>query len=299
VAYTSEVSDSCLFVFSQTTQTQNTSLRSPIDPKADTKKKKKKMASSTKEKAPMPRNQLIFDPWNSASTGHQRSDAAYNANSTGPWRAVRTKKLTGQFRGEARPASEPRPGFFNPAVEAEPEPEPDPLPLPLTDKKNSIFTNLTFYINGSTYPLISDRRLKSLLCQHGGCIALGLARRSVTHVILGTQSARTSLAAGKRQKEIVTAGKGVKFVRAEWYVVITTNPLCILGFFSDGFFLVPKGLLNVSRPGGDCLRRDSRWRMSMLFLLLLLQGLRVCISGRQRGRGVCMECFELGNGLNE
>lgn len=95
-----------------------------------------------------------------------------------------------------------------------------------------IFTSLTFYINGSTYPTISDHKLKRLLADEGGNISLYLARKSVTHVILGAAAAGANgvgrktgglLSAGKMQKEILSKtsgfGKGVKYVNVEWCVV--------------------------------------------------------------------------------
>lgn len=84
-----------------------------------------------------------------------------------------------------------------------------PPPLP------QIFHNLAIYLNGSTLPLISDHKLKTLFVAHGGSVCLGLARRTVTHVILGD----TGLAAGKIQKEVRNIrGEKVKYVTAQWVV---------------------------------------------------------------------------------
>jgi hypothetical protein len=96
-----------------------------------------------------------------------------------------------------------------------------------------IFHSLTFFINGSTFPLISDHKLRHIVAEHGGALSISLARRSVTHVIIAApsdlSSAGTSsgarctggggLSAAKLQKEIKTAagkGKGVKFVGVDW-----------------------------------------------------------------------------------
>ncbi|PSK46265.1 DNA repair protein REV1 [Elsinoe australis] len=137
------------------------------------------------------------------------------------------------------------------------QPKPDHLELthrtlntqiPDTDPQSSppsaptppqIFTNLTIYINGSTYPLISDHKLRHLLATHGANLSISLGRRTVTHVILGIPSsalassfastpnvsgrgAGGALAAGKIQKEIQrvrsAGGKGVRYVSAEWVV---------------------------------------------------------------------------------
>jgi len=107
-----------------------------------------------------------------------------------------------------------------------------------------IFQGLTIYINGSTYPLISDHKLKHLLVTHGANLSITPARRTVSHIILGvnisTKSSHRSdnndshddttalnkagggLAASKIHKEIekvrLAAGKGVKYVSAEWVV---------------------------------------------------------------------------------
>ncbi|KAL9096488.1 MAG: hypothetical protein Q9165_001485 [Trypethelium subeluteriae] len=88
-----------------------------------------------------------------------------------------------------------------------------------------IFRNLTFYINGSTMPLISDHKLKHLISSHGGNLSVALGRRTVTHVIVGVpcssksdvQGSGGGLAASKIQKEIMRVrGKGVKFVGVDW-----------------------------------------------------------------------------------
>ncbi|GAM35603.1 hypothetical protein TCE0_017r04058 [Talaromyces pinophilus] len=101
-------------------------------------------------------------------------------------------------------------------------------------ERKGIFTSLTFYINGSTYPTISDHKLKRLLADEGGNISLYLARKSVTHVILGAAAAAAAgangvgrktgglLSAGKMQKEVLSKtsgyGKGVKYVNVEWVI---------------------------------------------------------------------------------
>ncbi|PGH14784.1 hypothetical protein AJ79_02800 [Helicocarpus griseus UAMH5409] len=94
---------------------------------------------------------------------------------------------------------------------------------PPVSRNNGIFANLTIYVNGST-SLISDHKLKHLLVSNGANISLTLARRSITHVILGrpnkNQKGKGSgggLAATKLQQEIQrVGGKGVKFVGVEW-----------------------------------------------------------------------------------
>ncbi|KIX94296.1 uncharacterized protein Z520_10006 [Fonsecaea multimorphosa CBS 102226] len=97
------------------------------------------------------------------------------------------------------------------------------LPLPLPPPQSQppqIFRNLTMYLNGSSFPVISDHKLKHLFAQHGGNTSISLGRRTVTHVILGSNAAGGGgLAGGKIQKEVaLVRGKGVKYVTAQWVV---------------------------------------------------------------------------------
>ncbi|EEH38778.2 hypothetical protein PAAG_08505 [Paracoccidioides lutzii Pb01] len=102
----------------------------------------------------------------------------------------------------------------------------------LASTTKGIFTNLTIYVNGSTYPLISDHKLKHLLVSNGANVTFALARLTVTHVILGRPNrnkngsgAGGGLAATKLQWEIQRkGGKGVKFVGVEWFVHATLSP---------------------------------------------------------------------------
>lgn len=87
-----------------------------------------------------------------------------------------------------------------------------------------LFDGVTVYVNGSTFPLVSDHRLKQLISENGGNMSLNLGRRKVTHVIIGRPNGSTEgkgtgggLAAGKLEKEIrKIGGCGVKFVSVEW-----------------------------------------------------------------------------------
>lgn len=119
-----------------------------------------------------------------------------------------------------------------PISTSEPEPEPEfepehPRQKHITTSPNNapppkIFTGTTIYINGSTLPQISDHKLKSLLSAHGATIAIAMARRTVSHVIIGQpgtagQGCGGGLAAGKLQREIERGGwKGVKVVGVDW-----------------------------------------------------------------------------------
>lgn len=101
-------------------------------------------------------------------------------------------------------------------------------------RSRKVFDGLCFYINGSTAPTVSDHRLKHLIAENGGQVAIGLARKTVTHVVLGAPrdascpSGGTSnngghgrcgggLSAAKLQNEVRRiGGQPVKYVTAEW-----------------------------------------------------------------------------------
>lgn len=90
------------------------------------------------------------------------------------------------------------------------------------NRQTGVFDRLVIYINGSTYPTISDHKLKHLLAENGARVSIHLGRRSVTHVILGKPTGQDSgagggLAGGKMEKEIRRIGGcGVKYVGVEW-----------------------------------------------------------------------------------
>lgn len=114
---------------------------------------------------------------------------------------------------------------------------PPPTPAPKSDSKptldqpqktatkspsSNLFAGTTIYINGSTLPQISDHKLKALLAAHGATIAIAMARKTVSHIIIGQpgttgQGAGGGLAAGKLQSEIERGGwKGVRIVSVDW-----------------------------------------------------------------------------------
>ncbi|KAG9250499.1 uncharacterized protein F5Z01DRAFT_683890 [Emericellopsis atlantica] len=205
--------------------------------------------------AAKPRYGKNFDPWNSSGTGHQRPDNT-PGSSTG-WRESRSRKLTSQFRaggsGGQRLGDTWGPGAegFDKGIGAVVE-EPkgrsviDMLMRPasrestpkLTEEvgkgeveheeaeekeaKKGIFQGVVVYVNGSTFPHISDHKLKQVLSENGGQMAIHLGRRKVTHVIVGRPNsagygAGGGLAGGKLDKEIrKMRGVGVKFVGVEW-----------------------------------------------------------------------------------
>lgn len=87
-----------------------------------------------------------------------------------------------------------------------------------------LFDGVTVYVNGSTFPLVSDHRLKQLITENGGNMSLHMGRRKVTHVIVGRPNGSSrgdgtggGLSAGKHEREIRRVGGcGVKFVGVEW-----------------------------------------------------------------------------------
>ncbi|KAJ5178880.1 hypothetical protein N7492_002090 [Penicillium capsulatum] len=91
---------------------------------------------------------------------------------------------------------------------------------------STIFSGTTIFINGSTLPQISDIKLRHLLIAHGARLSISMARKSVSHVIVGkpitpgssgAHGAGGGLAARKLQQEIARGGyKGVKIVGVDW-----------------------------------------------------------------------------------
>ncbi|KAJ5088082.1 hypothetical protein N7456_011698 [Penicillium angulare] len=88
-----------------------------------------------------------------------------------------------------------------------------------------IFAGITIFLNGSTLPLISDHRLKQLLVKHGAQISIFMARKTVSHMIVGQPNTGSEAAIGaggglsarKLQQEIARGGwKGVKIISVEW-----------------------------------------------------------------------------------
>ncbi|KAG9569795.1 hypothetical protein KCU77_g3981, partial [Aureobasidium melanogenum] len=99
-----------------------------------------------------------------------------------------------------------------------------------TWKPPQVFAGVCIYINGSTFPTISDHKLKHLLVTHGARLSMHFGRRSVTHVVLGRPNASSipgaggGLSASKMQKEITKiGGRNVKFVTVEWVMESVAN----------------------------------------------------------------------------
>lgn len=115
-----------------------------------------------------------------------------------------------------------------------------------------IFAGLTFYINGSTAPHISDHKLKHLLSFHGGNLSIALGRRSVTHIIIGKpgthgEGCGGGLAGTKIQKEIARQrGKALFFVTAEWVVQSAKAGKRLAESRFEGMKLAPKGVNGIA-----------------------------------------------------
>jgi hypothetical protein len=115
-----------------------------------------------------------------------------------------------------------------------------------------IFAGLTFYINGSTAPHISDHKLKHLLSLHGGNLSISLGRRTVTHIIIGKpgtagEGCGGGLAGTKNQKEIARQrGKAIHFVTAEWVVQSAKAGKRLAESRFEGMKIAPKGVSGIA-----------------------------------------------------
>ncbi|KAG9238107.1 hypothetical protein BJ875DRAFT_87260 [Amylocarpus encephaloides] len=203
-----------------------------------------------------------FDAWNSSSAGHQRAESRLGGSTgwrqsrntklsyqfkSGETRGKRISDTVGagskdwdenlkalipkEVRKRARVSLEDMPtdkqGNATPTevekLMANRKKEDDLKEKMRQTQKKGVFDGLVIYINGSTHPLISDHKLKHVLAENGAKMSLHLARRQVTHVVLGHPSgtqgigAGGGLAGGKMEKEIRRVGGcGVKYVGVEW-----------------------------------------------------------------------------------
>ena len=157
--------------------------------------------------------------------------------------ATATSTSTSTSAPEPEPVPVPVP-VPKPARKLEHEPAHEPVPQHAHQQQqqqqqqqhtgSQILAGTTIYVNGSTMPLISDHKLKHLLVAHGAKLSLALARKPVTHVIIGRpavssgtgsagKGAGGGLAATKLQKEIDKCGRGTKVVGVEWYNYIHSS----------------------------------------------------------------------------
>ncbi|UPL01512.1 hypothetical protein LCI18_012446 [Fusarium solani-melongenae] len=210
-------------------------------------------------KAAEPFHGASFDPWNSSSTGHQRPEnnpgtgwrESRNRKLNGQFRGGSDggERMSDTWGAGAEDYDEKRKAIVPKAARERAQRSVRDMLVQTGKMKESlveeeggltgeealmekrkqedeakkedrrIFDGVVVHVNGSTFPLISDHKLKHLLTEHGGQMSLHLGRRRVTHVIVGRPAAGAGggLAGGKLEKEIrKVGGCGVKFVSAEW-----------------------------------------------------------------------------------
>jgi hypothetical protein len=192
-----------------------------------TKRRKVEPAAAAATAATPPRTTVVnpFTPFRNAADGSVR-ESSWTSHEASP-----SDQLTPLF---SAPSASPDAASVDethgefPTTRTSPSEAAAPRQPPQIPPQ--IFANLTFYINGSTAPH-SDHRIKHLLSHHGGRISVSLARRAVTHVILGRPNNHRrdaggggsagggggGLAASKIQKE-VGGGRKVRYVAADWVV---------------------------------------------------------------------------------
>ncbi|KAJ5977513.1 hypothetical protein N7501_000855 [Penicillium viridicatum] len=318
---------------------------------------------TAKPQPPEPQNHLYFDPWQSASTGHQRAAEGGGFLGSTSWREARSAKLTRQYQsGDCLPGrgkglgvgvgvgnkatqeSTLVPGAFNgkcpsqspPKIPAgewamvagdvakrnelgvrdirsfmsvgkrkavdelekdikvetkkvrtvgggdrglspardetkqdmenenekeksqiEDKPQQDSHSGTTLDLKStsSIFAGVTIFINGSTLPRISEYKLKHLLASNGAKTSIYMARKTVTHVLVGqpntgagngsgttVSGAGGGLSASKLQQEIARGGwKGVKVVSVDWALESIKAGRRLAEFRFPGMHVAAKG----------------------------------------------------------
>ncbi|CAG8957448.1 hypothetical protein HYFRA_00011429 [Hymenoscyphus fraxineus] len=146
------------------------------------------------------------------------------------------------------------------------------------NRTKQVFDGLVLYINGSTHPMISDHKLKHVLAENGAKVSLHMARKQVTHVILGRPSgmqigAGGGLSGSKLEKEIKRVGGcGIKFVGVEWVLdslkagkrlpesqysnlkVAAKSQQSVYGFFQKNAGPAPSAGVKDSLKPGECER---------------------------------------------
>lgn len=177
------------------------------------------------------------DIWQSASTGHQVSEAGGKSVS---YNDARLAKLQAQFpsnkstlkRKRSAGSDEP-PGedklLETTVAEERLDSEHIPLfeydasqnlyyPAPVTPSSthtttSGIFSGCVFYLDGYMGPTMSDHSLKRVLTQNGGTLNPYLKKTRITHVLL---SSRGALANSKIKKEVEGSRNRVKYVKVDW-----------------------------------------------------------------------------------
>ncbi|KAK0356131.1 hypothetical protein LTR91_015638 [Friedmanniomyces endolithicus] len=207
----------------------------------DTERLAKRVKVEGKEEKPT----KVVNPW----TPFRREDGKIRETSWTSHESSPSSLLSPIY-----PVSTSKPDATSEAVKAE-EPEtadiespPAPPPPP-----PQIFRNCTFYINGSTAPVISDHKLKHLLSAHGGSLSISLGRRTVTHVIIGRPNSAGGcgggLAGSKIHKEVtrkLSRGDSVKYVSVDWVVESVKALKRLPESRFEGVRVAPKGVGNLA-----------------------------------------------------
>ncbi|KAK1821943.1 hypothetical protein LTR12_003639 [Friedmanniomyces endolithicus] len=205
----------------------------------DTQRPAKRVKVEEREEKPT----KVVNPW----TPFRREDGKIRETSWTSQESSPSSLLSPMF-----PVSTPRPDATSEAVKAEEQETADterhpPPPTP------QIFRNCTFYINGSTAPVISDHKLKHLLSAHGGGLSISLGRRTVTHVIIGRPNSAGGcgggLAGSKIHKEVTRKlgrGDSVKYVSVDWVVESVKALKRLPESRFEGVRVAPMGVGNVA-----------------------------------------------------
>ncbi|KAJ5286968.1 hypothetical protein N7478_002654 [Penicillium angulare] len=145
--------------------------------------------------------------------GHRNTDR-YSDSRSGPLIETAPKILPSTLPPSIKPSLDDQ---MNSASSA--------ISISTSEHVPKIFAGITVFLNGSTLPLISDHKLKQLLVKHGAQISIFMARKTVSHMIVGqpntgseaAHGAGGGLSARKLQQEIARGGwKGVKIISVEW-----------------------------------------------------------------------------------
>ena len=179
--------------------------------KANTKKRKISELDHIMHVATTPSTKG-HDIWQSASTGHQVSEAGAKSVT---YNEARIAKLRAQFPSQK-------------VVEQRAERDSEHIELfdyhaddntwyaARTSIKNTgdggLFAGCVFYLDGYMGPQMSDFSLKRQITLNGGVLSVSLQKTRITHVLL---SSRGALAGSKILKELKGPNK-VKFVKVDW-----------------------------------------------------------------------------------
>lgn len=166
------------------------------------------------------------DIWQSASTGHQVSEAGGKSVS---YNDARLAKLQAQFPPQQKAVKRPRADsseqqrtgrdsshislFDYDATSNLYHPSQVSASQTYRNVGSGIFGGCVFYLDGYMGPKMSDHTLRRILTQNGGTLSMYLKKTRITHVLLSDSGA---LANSKIRKEVEGSRNRVKFVKVEW-----------------------------------------------------------------------------------